>query len=78
MNLEKMNSIVCRIFFFGSFLLLVIAVLEHVVNEFGYTLAIVRATHTPGQLLVWATVLLMFLFALLIRQVREEVKKLKT
>lgn len=78
MNLEQMNSITCRTFFFGSFLLLAIAVLEHVVNQFGYTIAIVRATHTPGQLLEWATVLLMFLFALLLRQVREEVKKLKT
>lgn len=78
MNLEQMNSITCRILFFGSFLLLGIAVLEHVVNQFGYTIAIVRATHTPGQLLEWATVLLMFLFALLLRQVREEVKKLKT
>lgn len=78
MNLEQMNSITCRILFFGSFLLLAIAVLEHVVNQFGYTIAIVQATHTPGQLLEWSTVLLMFLFALLLRQVREEVKKLKT
>lgn len=74
MNLEKMNSIVSRIFFFGSFLLLAIAVLEHAVNVFGYT--ILQATpYTAGRLLNFAGVSLMFVLALLLRQVREQVKK---
>ena len=77
MNLEKLNSTVSRIFFFGSFLLLAIAVLEFVVNLFGYTFLRV-SSYTPGRLLQFAAISLIFVIALLLRQVREELKKTKT
>ncbi len=76
MNLQKLNSTVPRIFFFGSFLLLAIAILEKVVNIFGYT--VLRATpYNPARLLELASVLLLFVLALLLRQVREELRKAK-
>ncbi len=76
MDLEKLNSIVCRIFFLGSFLLLAIAVLEFALNRFGYTV-LHASNYTAHRLLELAVVLLIFVVALLLRQVREELKKAK-
>ena len=72
MQVDKLNSIVARVFFFGAFALMVLAVMERVANVFGYT--ILRA-YTAGRLLEFAVVLLVFIIALLLRQVREELKK---
>lgn len=77
MDLEKLNSIVYRIFLFGSFLLLAIAVLEFVLNRFGYTVLQAIGGYTAGRLLQLAALLLTFVLALLVRQVREELKKAK-
>lgn len=76
MILEKLNSMLARTFFFGSFLLLTVAGLEKVANLFGYTFE-EKLHYTPGRLLEWAGILLLFVLALLLRQVRDEVKKLK-
>lgn len=76
MILETVTSIVARIFFLGSFLLLAVAGLEKVINLLGYTFG--ETIHlTPGRLLEWASILLLFVLALLLRQIRDEVKKLK-
>ena len=76
MDYEKLNSTASRIFFLGSFLLLAIASLEKAVNLLGYTF--LQATnYTSARLLQFAEVLVMFLLALLLRQIREEVKKRK-
>jgi preprotein translocase subunit SecY len=71
MNLDKLNSIVTRLFFVGAFFLAFIAVLERVVNLFGYT---VLSVYTPGRLLEFAIVLLTFVIALLLRQVRDQLR----
>ena len=76
MDLEKLNSIVYRILFFGSFLLLAVAVLEFVLNWFGYTV-LQAIGYTAGRVLHLAALLLTFVLALLLRQVREELKKAK-
>ena len=76
MDFEKLNSIVSRVLFVGSFLLLAIAVLEKVANVFGYTI-LWGAPYTAARLLEVASVLLLFVLALLLRQVREELKKVK-
>jgi hypothetical protein len=53
-----------------------IATLEWVLNRLGYT--VLQATYyKPARLLELATILLMFVFAILLRQIREEVKKRK-
>ena len=76
MDLEKLNSKVYRILFLGSFLLLAIAVLEFVLNLFGYT--VLQALHyTAGRVLHLAALLLTFVLAFLLRQVRDELKKAK-
>jgi len=73
MSFDKLISIASRVFFVGAFLLLGLAILEGVVNLFGYT--VLRGTYTAGRLLEIAGILLVFLIALLLRQVREELRK---
>lgn len=72
-----MNGIqhfLARLFFFTSFLLLAIAVVERFVNLFGFTM-LGSGQYTPGRLLEFAGVMLLFVMALLLRQVREGLKK---
>jgi hypothetical protein len=76
MNIERMNSIVSRILFIGAFLLLALAVLERISYEFGYT--ILRGSFTGGRLLEIAALILIFVIALLLRQIREALKGAST
>ena len=50
----------------------VIAVSEGFVNAFGYT--ITRGVYTAGRLLEIATVFLIFVVALLLREIRDQLK----
>ena len=72
MTLDNLNSLISRLFFFMAFLLLVVAVIERATNTFGYT--ILGETYTAGRLLDFSVVLLIFVLALLMRQVREQLK----
>jgi len=71
MNLEKLSSVFSRVFFFVSILLLGLAVLEKLVNVSGYT--IVRM-YEPQRLLEIAATMMVFVIALLLRQIRESVR----
>jgi hypothetical protein len=73
MNLEKLSSLFCRLGFFGAFVLFAIAVLERIANVFDYT--ILKTAYSPGRLLEFAGILLILVIALVLRQVREELKK---
>jgi hypothetical protein len=74
MDLDKLNSIVCRIFFFVAFLLLAISAIEKIMNMTGHTI-LPGAYYTPSRLLEIATILLVFVIALLMRQLREALRK---
>ncbi|MBE0567657.1 MAG: hypothetical protein IH621_17000 [Krumholzibacteria bacterium] len=71
MNLEKLSSVFSRVFFLVSILLLALAVLEKLVNVSGYT--IVRI-YEPQRLLEIAATMMVFVIALLLRQIRESVR----
>ena len=73
MSLEKLNSILCRLFFFGAFIILGVAVLVKICNTFGYS--ILPEMYSPARLLAWSVILLVFVIALLLREIREELKK---
>jgi len=73
MDLNKLLSAVSRIFFFCAALLLVVAIVERLVNLFGYT--ILRSAYSGGRVLEFAAVLLIFVVALTLRQVRDQLKK---
>lgn len=72
MNIDQLNSIACRGLFGLSFLLLIAAVSIRIVNAFGYTIA--GQTTTGGRLLEVSGVLAVFVIALLLREIREELK----
>lgn len=72
MSLEKLESIVSRVFFFGAFLLLVMALVERAANLVGYTiLARVKA----ATILEAAAVLLVFVVAIQLREIRELLRR---
>ena len=73
MNFDKVSSAVCRLFFIVSFLLLAVGIVERLANGFGYTL--LGGSYTPGRLLELAGILLIFVVAILLRQIREALKK---
>lgn len=58
-----------RLAFFAAFLLLAMAALEYVVNIFGFT--ILSSLYTPGRLLEISSVMVLFVVALLLRQIRD-------
>jgi len=74
MSLEKLISLISRLFFLGAFVLLGLAVVERVANAQGYTiLQVVRA----GRLLDFAVVLLVFVIVMQLREMKEELKSRK-
>jgi len=70
---DKLSSIAYRLFFFAASVLLVLAVAERVANFFGYT--ILRVAFAGGRLLEFTAVLLIFVVALILRQLRNELRK---
>jgi preprotein translocase subunit SecY len=72
MSLEKLESVVSRLFFFGAFVLLVLALIERIANEFGHTILQMSRAVT---MLEMAVVLLVFVIAIQLRAIREAVKR---
>lgn len=73
MGSDKWVSMLSRVLFLASCLLLVIAVLERLVNYLGYT--ILGGTYTAGRMLEFAGTFLLFVIAIVLRQMREELRK---
>jgi hypothetical protein len=61
-----------RLFFVGAFVLLALAILERIVNAFGYTL--ILGSFRPGRLIEFSAILLLFVTVLILRQVRDQLK----
>ena len=75
MNLQKLISMMSRIFFVGAFVLLGLGVIERVANATGYT--ILDKTTSTVHLLDAAVVLLVFVIAIQLREMKEELKSRK-
>ena len=73
MGSDKWMSMLSRVLFLASLLLLAIAVLERLVNYFGYT--ILLGGYTSGRMLEFAAIFLLFVITILLRQTREELRK---
>lgn len=71
--MDAFTSLVSRVFFVGAFGLLAVSSLEALVNLSGYT--ILRGTYSAGRLLEFAVVLLFFVLAIVLRQVRDELRR---
>jgi hypothetical protein len=65
-------SLISRLLFIVAALLLVIAVFNWVIGLFGYYLTWVQ--YTSGRLLEFAAILIIFVIALLLRQIRDTLR----
>ena len=74
MSLDKLVSLVSRLFFVGAFVLLALALFERIANAFGYT---ILQIYKGGRLLEFAVVLLVFVIAAQLREMKEELKRTK-
>jgi uncharacterized membrane protein len=72
MNIDRLVSAASRLFFVTAFVLLALAVLEKIANTAGYT---ILQMYTGGRLLDYAVILLIFVIAMQLRAMREELKK---
>jgi hypothetical protein len=72
MDLEKLISVTSRIFFLGAFVLLVLALIERMANAAGYT---ILEMYRGGRLLEFSVVLLIFVIAMQLREIKEAFKK---
>lgn len=68
--LDKLTSIISRIFFTVASLLLLIAIIDWVLRLFGWTFSWIR--YQPGRLLEFAAFIMTFVIVLLLRQIREK------
>jgi hypothetical protein len=73
MNFNKLSSIASRIVVIGAFVLIGLAAIEYVANLFGYT--VLRHAYSTGRLVELAAALLVIVIALLLRQIRDELRK---
>lgn len=73
MNFNKFSSIVSRIVVIGAFVLIGLAAIEYVANLLGYT--VLRNVYSTGRLVELAAALLVIVIALLLRQIRDELRK---
>jgi hypothetical protein len=61
-----------RLFIFGALALILLAVIESVSNSFGYS--VVHETYRPGRLIEFAAMAAVIAGALLLRQIRDELR----
>jgi hypothetical protein len=73
MNYDKLASLVSRVLVLGAFVLLALGVIEGAANVFGYT--ILREAHKPSRLIELAAALTVIVIALLLRQIRDQLRK---
>jgi len=71
MSLEKLISMVSRFFFLGAFVLLGLALIEKLANVANYT---ILQQYRGGRLLDFAVVLLIFVIAMQLRQMKEDLR----
>ncbi len=73
MENQKLMSMLSRLFFFGALLFLAAAVVEKGLNLFGQSIPVIDVF--PQQLLSWTVPPLLFVIAIVLRQIREESKR---
>lgn len=74
MSVEKLFSVVSRLFFLGAFVLIGLAVMERVANLAGYTF---EPVYQSGRLLEFAVVLLVFVITIQLREMKEGLRDKK-
>ncbi len=70
---DKLISVFSRIVFIVAIVILAVAILDWILRLFGYTLSFLP--YQPGRLMEFSTILIVLVIALLLRQIRDSVKK---
>ena len=70
--MQQLTSIICRVLFVVAFLLAALGVWERLIRVFGYT--IFRGTYEPWRLLEFSAVILLFVMALQLREIRMSLR----
>lgn len=65
----KPMSVVNRLLFVGAGLLFALAIIEKIANATGHT--IIGQAYAPGRLLEFAAIMVLFVIATLLREIRE-------
>lgn len=73
MDVDKLSSVASRGFTTAAFALFAVACAEWALSWF--EISLLRNIYTPGRLLEFAAIALVFVIALLLRQIREELRK---
>ena len=73
MENDKLMSMLSRLFFFGALAFLGLAVVQKGLGLVGQTIPFLGAA--PIQMLSWTVPLLLFVIAILLREIREELKR---
>ena len=76
MILEKFISIVSRLFFVGAFVLFGLGVIQRIAYAAGYQILLLD-TFSRGRLLEIAVILLVFVIAMQLREIKGELKRRK-
>jgi biotin transporter BioY len=76
MDLDRVTSLVSRIATLIAALFVLLAGTEWLMNLFNYT--ILRRIYTPGRLVEFAAILMLFVITVLLRQVRDALRARKT
>jgi hypothetical protein len=76
MSYNSAMTVLYRVFTFGALALVAVAVLETLANGFGYS--VIHETYRPGRLIEFAAMSAVIASALLLRQIREELRKKPT
>ncbi len=66
--MKTLETVIRRLFFYGSFVLAAVAVIEKIANIFKYTL--IKGVFVPGRLLEFAAIGLLFSIAMQLHQIR--------
>jgi hypothetical protein len=73
MNYGTLASALARVFIVVAFLLVLVATVEYLSNLSGYT--VLRHAYSAGRLIELAAALTVIVIALLLRQIRDELRK---
>ncbi len=71
--IDKMTSIFCRLFFAVASLLFIVAGVSWVIGLFGWKF--LWLPYQPGRLFELAAIMVIFIVALMLRQIREALRK---
>jgi len=73
--MDKFSSFFSRLFFAVALILLVIAIINWVLNLFGWTFS--WLPYQSGRILEFSAILMIFVMALLLRQIRQTLRARK-